>query len=74
MGEWDLDYLHGKNGLNSIPNYLIDLCGEETVYQLMLFPDTVQTVTGKTWDEHKEEWYQHMQDKSADVDFSSFGR
>lgn len=74
MGEWDLDYLNGKNGINSISHYLIDLYGEETVYQLMLFPDTVQTVTGKTWDEHKEEWYQHMQDKFADFDLSSFGR
>ena len=62
-GEYELDYLYGRNAYNSFAHYLHDLYGEDTTYQLMLFPETIETVTGKTWEEQEADWLQHMADK-----------
>lgn len=64
---YTLDYKTGGACVNSIFRYLSDLYGEETVWNLMLFPNTVQDVTGKTWYTIAQEWEQHIRDKYADV-------
>lgn len=64
---YDLDYYNGRDTLNSFNGYLIDLYGEDAVYGIMLFPETVGNVTGKNWEELEEEWNQHIHDKYADV-------
>lgn len=66
--EYDFDFLYGRNGTYSFSNYLIDLYGEDTVFQLMLFPDTMESVTGKTWDEQKDDWLAYMEEKFAGVE------
>lgn len=58
-----LDYDSGSSAWNSFTNYLLGLYGEDTVPQILLFPDTVETVTGKTWDDLKADWQQHMEKK-----------
>lgn len=68
--EYELDYLNGRNGINSFSHYLIDCYGEETVYDMMLFPDTVEDITGKTWEELEDEWNLYMQDKYAGINFN----
>lgn len=55
------------NTLNSFSRYLIDLYGEREVYNLMLFPDTIEENTGKTWEQLASEWEQHIRDKYAHV-------
>lgn len=51
----------------SIGWYLLQCYGEENIQQLLLFPDTVQSITGKTWAELEAEWAQYIKDKYADV-------
>lgn len=63
-----LEYETGAESTNSISRYLIDLYGEDEVYNLMLFPETVEDVTGKTWEELAAEWEQHIRNKYADVE------
>ena len=63
--EFSLDYHNGGPSVNSFTYYLINQFGEETISNLMLFPDTVVEVTGKTWDTLKEEWKQYIMDKYA---------
>lgn len=67
-GEWDLDYLYGKNGINSFLHYLLDLYGEENTYQLLLFPETMEAVTGKTWEEQEKDWLSYMAEKFEGVE------
>ena len=62
---FDLSYYDG-GPLNSISHYLIDRYGEDTTSQLMLFPNTVEEVTGKSWDEWRQEWKAYILDKYAD--------
>lgn len=64
---YQLSYLTGAQSQNSFSRYLIDLYGETEVYNLMLFPDTIQEVTGKTWEQLASEWEKHIRDKYADV-------
>jgi hypothetical protein len=49
---------------------LIELYGEKTAMELLLFPDTVETVTGKSWEQLRSEWEQHIRAKYAHVDIS----
>ncbi|MBQ8632436.1 MAG: hypothetical protein IJ420_02395 [Lachnospiraceae bacterium] len=63
--EFSLAYLDGGFSINSLSYYLIKQFGEDTISNLMLFPDTVVEVTGKTWDTLKEEWKQYIMDKYA---------
>ena len=64
--EFSLDYYTGGFSVNSFSYYLIKDFGEDTISNLMLFPDTVVEVTGKDWDTLKEEWQQYIMDKYAD--------
>ena len=61
--EYSFDFLFGRNGVNSFARYLTRLYGEREVYRLMLFPETVETVTGKTWEEHNDDWRQYLTNK-----------
>ncbi len=63
--EFSFDYHNGGPSVNSFTYYLIKQFGEDTISNLMLFPDTVVEVTGKTWDTLKEEWKQYILDKYA---------
>ena len=63
--EFSFDYHTGGPSVNSLTYYLIKQFGEDTISNLMLFPDTVVDVTGKTWDTLKEEWKQYIMDKYA---------
>lgn len=65
---YDLDYYKGRDTMNSFNGYLIDLYGEDAVYGVMLFPETIRDVTGKTWEELEAEWNQYIHNKYADVD------
>lgn len=62
-----LSYITGVQAHNSFCRYLTDLYEERAVYDLLLFPETVETATGKTWEELRAAWEQHIRDKYADV-------
>lgn len=66
-GEYSFDYLYGRNGINSFTHYLLDLYGEDATYQLLLFPDTMESTTGKTWEEQETDWLAHMAEKFEGV-------
>lgn len=66
--EFELDYYNGRNALNSFAHYLIDLYGEDAIFNLMLFPDTVWNVTEKSWEELEAEWKQYIHDKYAGIE------
>ena len=66
--DYTLDYYSGGNPINSFSRYLIDRYGEDDIYQLMLLPETVETVTGKTWETLQKEWKQHIQEKYVNVE------
>lgn len=65
LDEFSFDYRGGGPSINSFTYYLIKQFGEDAISNLMLFPDTVIEVTGKTWDTLKEEWKQYIMDKYA---------
>lgn len=67
-GSFKLDYLRGRNPSNSFTHYLLNLYGEDTVYQIMLFPETVVERTGKTWEELEAGWSQYLKDKFAGIE------
>ncbi len=60
---YQLSYLTGAQSQNSFSRYLIDLYGEKEVYNLMLFPDTIEETTGKTWEQLASEWEKHIRSK-----------
>lgn len=64
---YKLEYLTGAQSLNSFSRYLIDLYGERTVYNLMLYPETIEEVTYKTWEQLALEWEMHIRNKYKDV-------
>lgn len=68
---YQLAYMSTANSLNSFSRYLIDLYGEREVYNLMLFPDTIEEITGKTWEQLASEWEKHIRDKYADVQITN---
>ena len=72
--EFSFDYYTGGASVNSLTYYLIKQFGEETISNLMLFPDTVVEVTGKTWDILKEEWKQSILDKYAGKEIPAWVR
>ncbi|MBR5121651.1 MAG: hypothetical protein IKU89_03795, partial [Oscillospiraceae bacterium] len=57
----------GAQSLNSFSRYLIDIYGERTVYNLMLYPETIEKVTAKTWEQLTLEWEQHIRNKYNDA-------
>lgn len=68
---YELNYRTGAEALNSFSWYLTGLYGERTVYDLMLYPEQVQEVTGKTWELLRAEWEQMIRSKyeTADIPF-----
>ena len=64
--DFSLDYHKDGSFLNSFTYYLIKDFGENAIINLMLFPDTVIDVTGKTWETLENEWKQALMDKYAD--------
>ena len=64
--DFRLDYQRDGAFLNSFSYYLIKDFGEEAIINLMLFPDTVVDVTGKTWETLENEWKQSLMDRYAD--------
>lgn len=66
LDEFDLVYRGGGPAINSFIYYLIKDFGEDATSNLMLFPDTVVDVTGKTWETLEAEWKQSIMDKYAD--------
>ena len=63
---YELGYYTG-NTINSISGYMIEHCGEKATCQVMLHPETVEEVTGKSWEEWQAQWKQHIQVKYAGV-------
>jgi len=55
----------------SLCHDLAGIYGEREVYHMLLYPDTVNEVTGKTWDELLSEREQYIRDKYAHVDRSN---
>ena len=69
---FSLDYHRDGAFINSFTYYLIKNFGENTIINLMLFPDTVIEVTGKTWETLENEWKQFIMDKFAGKDIPSW--
>ena len=65
---YKLEYLRGAQSLNSFSRYLIDKYGERTVYNLMLYPETIEEVVDKTWEQLELEWKLHIQNKYMGVE------
>lgn len=67
QGSYEFDYLTDRKAWKSLTHYLLDLYGEETVTEMYLYPETVETITGKTWEELQADWRQYMEEKFAGV-------
>ena len=65
---YELDYMIGRNPVNSFTHYLLDLYGEDATYQLLLFPETMESTTGKTWEEQESDWLAYMAEKFEGVE------
>ncbi len=64
---YKFEYQTGAQTHNSFTRYLSELYGEDSVFDLLLHPDTIETVTGKTWKTLAAEWEQAIREKYADV-------
>ena len=60
-----LDQSDSGPSINSVTHYLIGIYGEDAVIGLMLYPDRVVEVTGKTWETLEAEWKQQLREKYA---------
>jgi hypothetical protein len=47
----------------SFNRYLTDIYGLDSVYDMMIQPDTVEDTTGKTWETLILEWETHIRNK-----------
>lgn len=65
LDEFSLAYRGSGPSVDSFAYYLVRNFGENTISNLMLFPDTVIDVTGKTWEMLEVEWKQYIMDKYA---------
>lgn len=65
--DYQLDY-NSSGPQDSMVGYLIGLYGERMASEILLFPETVEDVTGKTWAELETQWKQNLQNKYADVE------
>lgn len=63
--DFRLDYHRDGAFISSFTHYLIKNFGEAAITNLMLFPDTVTDVTGKTWETLENEWKQSILEKYA---------
>lgn len=66
---YQLEYITGAQAQNSFCRYLVDLYGERAVFDMLIFPKTVEAATEKTWEALRSEWEQHIRDKYAHVEF-----
>jgi len=64
---YQLEYITGAQAQNSFCRYLVELYGEKSVFDLLLFPNSVEPVTGKTWDELRTAWEQNIRNKYAHI-------
>lgn len=53
----------GYNTIQSMERYLVDLYGRSTATDILLYPEKVETVTGKNWDTLADEWEQMIRAK-----------
>lgn len=67
QSSYEFDYNTGRKAWKSFTHYLLSLYEEDTVAEIFLFPETVETVTGKTWEELRVDWQHYMDEKFADV-------
>ncbi len=63
------DYLSGRDQINSFSNYLCEIYGEAKIMRLMLFPDTVQEITGKDWETLRSEWELTIKNRFANINY-----
>ncbi len=61
--EYVIDYYNGRNALNSFVHYLIDNYGEDITCNLLLFPDSAEELTQKTWEELEVAWKSNLESK-----------
>ncbi|MBP3378449.1 MAG: hypothetical protein J6L96_06850 [Clostridia bacterium] len=59
------DYYYGRNPMISFNRYLTDIYGLDSVYDMMIQPDTIEDATGKTWETLILEWETHIRNKYA---------
>ncbi len=55
----------------SLAHHLAGIYGERAVYNMLLYPDTVEEVTGRTWEELLSERERDIREKYAHVDRSA---
>lgn len=65
LDDFTLVYRGAGPAIDSFTSYLVKDFGEDAIANLMLYPDTVVDVTGKTWDTLQEEWKRYIMDKYA---------
>lgn len=70
--DFGIEYRSDLTSINSFTYYLIKHFGEDAIVQLMLYPDTVMDVTGKTWETLENEWKQAVMDKYAGKEIPSW--
>ena len=63
---YELQYT-GAESINSFSRYLMDIYGEKTVCDLMLYPDTVEAVTGETWVQLASKWERQIREKYSGI-------
>lgn len=61
--DFELRWDTGRNPINAITKYLVEIYGEDTVVQLYLYPEIVAEVTGKEWNQHIYEWGKDLKEK-----------
>lgn len=70
--DYELDYSTGRNPINSFTRYLMNIYGEEATFRLLVFPDTIESVTGKTWEEQEADWLRYMEEKFAGIEIPAW--
>ncbi len=68
LNDYELIYMSGDR-VSSFGRYLCDIYGEAKIMRLMLFPDTVQEITGKDWETLRSEWELYLKEKFSNVDY-----
>lgn len=53
----------GANSFQSMSRFLVDQYGKQRALELLVYPETVEAVTGKNWDALADEWEQSVRAK-----------
>jgi len=69
LDNYELNYNATREQINSFSYYLLDIYGESTVCYLMLFPENVITITGKSWNTLKNEWEVKIKETFTGVEY-----